>query len=358
MKKLHKMLIIIVILSIFSIKISASGYAEDAINDFKNILTDEQSELISDPDKLTDAISMRAIVSEILSIAEGERGAVLSFLLLCFGCAALIALTEACPSLSPPCQVGVGLVSSVLIFTKLGALFSLVGDSLSEVCNFFSAALPVMTGITLSGGGVAQAGVQAAGMNITVSLLSGAGTTVLLNTASIGLALALLSAFDDGAVSSLSKSLGGFFKWSTGVATASIAAVMSLQSVVASAADSVSMRAAKLAASGMIPVVGGAVSGALSTLASGLSYAKAIVGAGAIWVMLSIALSPLVVMLLYRLALAVAASFSDLLGASGASRILGAYRTALDSLIAVYSLCAVVCIFEVILFMKGGVALL
>jgi stage III sporulation protein AE len=118
------------------------------------------------------------------------------------------------------------------------------------------------------------------------------------------------------------------------------------------------MSAAKYAASGMIPVVGSTVAGALSTLASGLSYAKGIIGVGAIVVIVGIIISPLVLLLLHRLALSLALILADFLGVSGASRIFGAFRASFDSLIAVYALCSVLYIFNAVLFMKSGVALL
>ena len=138
--------------------------------------------------------------------------------------------------------------------------------------------------------------------------------------------------------------------------TALLTAAYSLQTIISSAADSAAMRAAKYAASGMIPVVGGAVSGALSTLTSGLSYVKSVIGAGAVVSVVSIVLSPLVIMLLYRAALSLSSSICSLFSSDVAVKILHAYRAALDSLIAVYALSSCVIIFEIILFMKSGVS--
>ncbi len=359
MKKLCKLLIIVVIFSAFALNVNAEGAADEALSEFEELLPPELSGITAEPDRLLDAISVRALAEEVLLLAFGERGRIISFLMLLLGCAVLIAVSGyASGKLSEPCRLAVGALCSLLIFERVGDVFLSIDDSLTRVTELFSALIPIFTGITLSGGGVATASAQAAGMNITLAVVGRAGTAVMLSAVGLGLALALLSAFGDENIALLSKSLSGFFKWAVGIATTAIAATLSLQSVVATAADSAAMRAAKYAASGLIPVVGSAVSGALSTLASGLSYAKGIVGAGAIAVMLSIVLSPLIILLLYRLAFSFAVSFSDFLGASAATGIFGAYRTALDTLIAVYSLCSVICIFEIILFMKGGVALL
>ena len=70
------------------------------------------------------------------------------------------------------------------------------------------------------------------------------------------------------------------------------------------------------------------------------------------------ALSPLILMLLYRLALTLANIFSDFAGASVASRIFTAYRFSLDMTVTVYALSALIYLFELIIFTVIGVAAL
>ena len=121
------------------------------------------------------------------------------------------------------------------------------------------------------------------------------------------------------------------------------------------AADSAAMRAAKYAASGLIPIVGTTVAGAISTLAAGLSYARGIIGGGAIAVIVYLALSPLVLILLYRLALSIVVIFADFTGAKAVSRMLSAYRFALDMTLSAYSLSALIYVFLIIVFLRIGV---
>jgi hypothetical protein len=107
----------------------------------------------------------------------------------------------------------------------------------------------------------------------------------------------------------------------------------------------------------MIPVVGSSVSGALSTLAAGLTYAKSFIGVGAILVIVTLALSPLILLLLYRFALSAVITFSDFVGLGGI-KIFGAYRFVIDSVVTLYALSALVYVIEIILFIKCGVSVL
>jgi hypothetical protein len=78
------------------------------------------------------------------------------------------------------------------------------------------------------------------------------------------------------------------------------------------------------------------------------------VGAGAIAVILSLALFPLVSLLLYRLALSVSIIFLDYAGCESGSRTYTTFRSSLDAVIAVYALSVLVLIIEVIIFLKSG----
>jgi hypothetical protein len=106
----------------------------------------------------------------------------------------------------------------------------------------------------------------------------------------------------------------------------------------------------------MIPMVGGAVSSALATLGGGLSVVRGAVGVGSVTVILGMTLSPLIMLLLYKLSLSIALVFLDSGGGmSGGVRAFSALKSALDALIAVYSMTVVIAILEVAVFLGCGV---
>ena len=102
----------------------------------------------------------------------------------------------------------------------------------------------------------------------------------------------------------------------------------------------------------------GSVSGALSTLASGLSYAKDFIGIGAVSIIIAIALAPIILMISYRAALSLSVDFLGFLDTGGGVRVFSSMLGALDCLIAVFSMSTLIYIFEIILFIKSGVALI
>lgn len=356
-----KKAIIVIVLSVCAMlalapSALADGVADEYIADFEKLLPSDMSDIVTDTEALTRSVSIEALISEITALISGEGSRIVTFLLALISMGIIGSLAAALGlKLSSATERAVGVIASLLVFSYVGGLFRSMADTMSDICAFFSGAIPIYTAISVSSGAVSTAGAQALGMNFTASLLGGVGISVMTAVVGTGLAMALVSFFGDERTDALSRSVQSFFKWLCGIATALIMATLSLQTVVCSASDSAVLRAARYAASGMIPIVGGAVSGALSTLAAGLAYAKGIVGVGSVAVIVTLALAPLVLLLLYRLALSLAISFVGFVGSPCIRRIYAAYKTALDSLCAVYALCACLCIFEIILFMKSGV---
>ena len=358
MRKICIILIIVVILPLFSLSVSAEERVDEYVDEFRDVIPEEYKDIAADPDALMGAVGIKGVLSEIISVLSGSKGEISSFFLTVLGALILMSLCSFGRERSEFSSVCVGIICSLLIFKVVSPAFGTVSDSLQKMSEFFSSLIPITVGVTALGGGMAGSGAQASGMYGALAVLNGLGGEIFTSLSAFALAMSLLSSFGSDGIASVARGIRSIFSWLLGIACALVTGATSLQTFVASAADSASMRAAKYMASGLIPAVGSTVSGALSTLASGLSYAKGIIGAGAIFVMISTVLSALVILLAYRAALSLGIILADFIGCSGAARIFSAYRFSLDTVVAVYCLSSVVCVFQIILFIKIGVALL
>lgn len=355
MRRMVKMLIIVGIFAVFTLPCCGKE-AEEYIEEFEQILPEEIE--IGDGDKLVSSLGVDGLLSEIFASFSGRKGEIFSFLLILLGSVLLTSLAGMGEGeLSESCEVAVNISCTLLIFSKIGALFAEIADSLSEISQIFSSAVPIMTGISLASGASATSAVQNSWVTLTLWLLGGEGCGIFISVVGLSLAMALISSFGDRSALRLSSGIKKFFLFFVGAVCSVLSAVFALQTVVASAADNAAMRAARYAASGLIPVVGGSVSGALSTIVSGLAYAKGVVGAGAIWSLGIMALSPLVMLLFYRFCIAVVSSFADYCGRGKASEMLNSFKGAMDAMIALYTLSLLVYITQIVMFMKGGITL-
>lgn len=358
MKKYIFLTSLVVVFLVFAIPASAEEQIDGFLSNFESILPEELSGITEDGGIIIERFSLKGVLSEIVASLTGESSEVIAFFLTLLGGVAISSLASYChEEFISQTQATVGVVLSLALFPSVASALSAVADSLTELSSFFTALTPIAVGITALGGGTTTAGVQASGMYTAFTVIGGVGSKLFLSLSSFGLAMALLSALGNPTVTAVGKGIKSLFNWLVGIFTTTITAVFSLQTLITSAADSATMRTARYMASGLIPVVGSTVSGALATLAAGVSYAKSIVGGGSVAVIISLAVSPLIMLLLYRLALTVALNVAGLVGADGASKIFTAFRFTLDMTVAVYVLSVIVYLFQLILFLRIGVAL-
>lgn len=340
---------------IFGITASAEGDGEKIDVSVEELIPEWA---VTDGEELTGALGPDALIYEIYSAFKEGSGRALSFFSLAFGlCLCLGALGSFDTDLLKRAGDGASVIAGASLFAFIVPIISEASSALCDMTEFFSTLGVVMSSITLAGGGVNTAAVQAGTVNFTLSLTAGIGEDFLISLAVMILSLGLISSFGSNAVASLSKFLSSVFMWGIGIVSAIIGASLSLQTLIGSASDSVAMRTAKYAASGMLPIVGSTVTASLSTLVSGISYAKGVVGVSAVIIILTYALSPLALLLLYKLSLSLCCFFMQLFSLSGGIRVYTALKRGLDSVIAVYTLMTVIYVFQIVMFMKCGVAL-
>lgn len=136
---------------------------------------------------------------------------------------------------------------------------------------------------------------------------------------------------------SVAKSVKSFINWTLGVTVTIFVSILGLQSFVASGADTVAMKTAKLILGSAIPIVGGAISEALSATQACVGLLKTSVGVYAV-IAISLTLLPaLAECILWLLSLKIAQTAADVMGISPLSKLFGAVQDSLSVLIAILS---------------------
>lgn len=340
---------------------SARAAEEELMEGLREILppvlrTETTEELIS-------RIGVRGLTEEIFASFSGQGSAIVSFLLLCLGSAVLICASAHCTadgSISGLLEALSAAMMGTMIFEPLKECARASVQMLSEIAAFFGAAAPILHGITLAAGGVQSASAGAMGAEITLYVVQLFFAELVMPVVSVIFALGLICTMGDegAALASLACGVRRLFLWLLGLGTTLLGASLSLQTVLAAGADSTAMRTAKYAASGLLPLVGGAVSASLSTLATGLSFVKTTAGVSVAAALLLLCVPLLLRLLLYRFSLDLSVGFSELLGIRAASRMLSAFRGAMDALIAVCAVSSLLFLLQSILFLHAGVAIL
>lgn len=223
-------------------------------------------------------------------------------------------------------------------------LLSLCQTVTNTACAFLTGAVPVYTGLlAASGNGAAGAGYS------VLAMAAGAGVPALaaglvLPLLRIYLALALCSSAAGAKLGGLAGSLYRFGKWALVTGVTLFTGILSLQAVVNGQVDAAAAKAAKLALSSGVPIVGGALGDAVGAIRNSVQIVKSGVGAFGILAAVCIFLPAMAECLLWSGACALGQAAAELFGVRSAGALLEACGSVVKMVLAVLASVCAVCV--------------
>jgi stage III sporulation protein AE len=218
--------------------------------------------------------------------------------------------------------------------------------------------IPVMGALYALGGNLGQAAVSGELMLVFLTVCQYISVTVTPPVCAVCMSFSLMDAL--GVRLTLSALCDRIKKWYAsllGLVMFLLSLALSTQSVLAGRADSLGMKGVKYAVGNMIPMVGGAVAGTLSTVAAGVTALRGVCGVSGIILVALLLLPTLVELLLTRAMLNLAATVAAMLACDGEAKLLSEMASLHGYLAAAASICAVVFVIALTLLIHGGTAL-
>ena len=145
-------------------------------------------------------------------------------------------------------------------------------------CTFMQAYVPVFASLTAAGGGTQAASGYSVFLIGVCAAVKTACDSVIIPVTGMLLALCAVVSITQTASLAAADFILKTVKWSLGIICAVAGAMFSLQTGIAAAADSASLRTAKFAVSGFVPIVGNTLSEALGTVVSAAGIMRGSVG--------------------------------------------------------------------------------
>lgn len=194
------------------------------------------------------------------------------------------------------------IISIISVLSCTAILFETISDCIDSVSGTISnLSMFIMSYVPIFSSVVATCGSASSGISYYVLVLFLCEViTFLINYilvpfVSFSLASSIVESINPNlSINGFSRGLLSVAKWTLGLVSTIFIGVTSIQSIIGTSVDTVGVKAAKFAASSMIPVVGGAMSDAYSTMMGSLSLIKSSVGVLGIVIILVTALKPVV----------------------------------------------------------------
>ncbi|MBE6694313.1 MAG: hypothetical protein E7589_06085 [Ruminococcaceae bacterium] len=264
-------------------------------------------------------------------------------------------------SLNPAASTALGFCIRLVLFSVIaGSATVIVGDVeayFDRLTGLTSAVVPIMGVLYALGGNLTSAAVNGEIMAVFLSVCQYINASTILPIFSLLLAFGLMSALSGTLrLNVISDMIKKWYVSFLGLIMTVLGIAMGLQSALAVKADGVSMKGLKYVISNAIPVVGGAISGSVSTLAAGVGLMRTTFGISAMVILILMLLPILVRLILYKQVFLIAAALSDIVSNGGEGRLLRDISGMYGFLLAAASIATVILILSLSLFSGTAVA--
>lgn len=229
-------------------------------------------------------------------------------------------------------------------------LIDVYGDALGSIERsgaFLLVFVPVFAGITIAIGGIVTGGLYNVLILAASEILVGLSQNYLMPVLSVTAVLAVSgSIFPNASVDGFITLMKKVITWGMTVGMTLFTGFLTLKCTLAGKADGVATKTAKFVMSGFVPIVGGAVSDAYSTVRGGFDVIRGTVGTAGIFAVVLIMMPPILKILIFRVVMWAGTAVSELLSARPLAKLLKGLDSGLSiaqSVLICYSLMFILC---------------
>lgn len=217
-----------------------------------------------------------------------------------------------------------------------------------ELCGgFISVFVPVMTVVSIGCGRISSAGVYHMMILGASELIVRLSESCLIPVLTVMAALSVTgSVFPGTSMNSLVSFIKKSLTWAISITMTLFTGFVTLKCTITGKADGAAAKTTKMLVSGFVPIVGGAVSDAYSTVKGSFEVIGGTVGAAGIISMALIMLPIILELLIYRIVMWAGAAAADIFTAEAVSRLLKSIDSGLaiaQSILVCYMVMFVVC---------------
>lgn len=242
----------------------------------------------------------------------------------------------------------------MILLEPVNALVNLGTETVTQLSEYGKLLIPVMTASLAAQGGTTASAVLCTGTVFFNALLTAVITKLLIPILYVYLCL---SVANHAIGQEILKSIQQFTKWLMTWVLKCILYVftgyISITGVVSGAVDASAMKAAKLAISGMVPVVGGILSDASEAVLVSAGVMKSAAGVYGILAVIAICIGPFLQIGIQYLMLKLTAGICSMFGSKQSGGLIGDISAGMGLILAMTGTVCLLLLISVVCFMRG-----
>lgn len=319
-------------------------YKNSGAKDLENYLPPDTKEfmnqngLVPDSNEILEIITAENVFSHIWEFLRGGikapiacGGAVLAVILI----SAVISSSSG-DSVILSCSYASVISAAAVIIMPVYSVITAGVDAMQSTSVFMTAFIPVFAVVTAASGAAASGTAMSALLLTASQAVSFIANFIVLPLMAGYLGISIASSvspivFKTGIADGIKK----IAFWTMSLTSTVFIGILSIQTAVTSATDTLTTKTAKFVIGSAVPVAGTALSEALTTVTASMGILKTGIGLYGVIACALIFLPLLIEMLIWRFMLNITSAVSDLFSASGISAILRSVDTVLSVLIGI-----------------------
>lgn len=345
-------IIFLSVIIVFTCILPVSAAAEDISNPIDEI-TEQIDSILDDYDigfniGDIDNLSLTEIIESIKNHLVSHLYAPLQILCSIFIVIICSTLTNNAVSKSTDIYNMVCVMAAVTVIAP--QLISVYGETLYTIqvgSSFILVFVPLFTAVSVISGGFTSAGVYHMMMLGASELIVKLSESYLLPILSVISAFAVTgSVFPNASLDSMVNLLKKAVTWGISITMSLFVGFVTLKCTITGKADGAAAKTAKMLVSGFVPIVGGAVSDAYSTVKGSFDVINGAVGAVGIIAIVMIMLPKILEIFVYRLVMWIGSAVADIFSADAVSKLLKSFDSGLaiaQSILICYGVIFILC---------------
>ncbi len=267
----------------------------------------------------------------------------------------LVGLTQSLTGGAKQVAVLVGTVSiGLLLMRSASAMINLGTQTVTELSEYGKLLLPVMTAALAAQGGVTSSTALYAGTALFDSVLTGIISKLLVPLVYVYLCLSIASsALGEELLKKLRDFVCWVISWSLKILLYVFTGYIGITGVVSGTADASAVKAAKLAISGAVPVVGGILSDASEAILVSAGVMKSAAGVYGLLAIIAVGVGPFLKVGIQYLLLKITAAISDVTGSKATTGLVQDFSKAMGLVLAMIGTVCLLLLISTVCFMKG-----
>jgi len=248
-----------------------------------------------------------------------------------------------------------GTVAIALTLTSpSNALIHLGIATIEQISAYGKLLLPVMTAALAAQGGITSSGALYAGTAIFNAVLSSILVSLFIPTIYLYMVMSIAnSAIGNEMLKNITKFLKWLMTWLLKIAIFIFTGYISITGVVSGAVDTSAVKAAKIAITGAVPVVGGIMSDASEAILVSAGIMKNSVGVLGLLTILSLWLGPFFKIALHYILLKISAAFCTTFGHKETCNLILDFAGVMGLLLAATGVMCLLFFISIVCFMRG-----